>query len=140
MTERFAAVSLAFLITCSMSPEAVSSGSSFEQAVSGKGAVDLTGWARLKGELMIYSNRESLTDGLRFPRCISGVFAEQEKMDLSAYDGKLVTVTGTLFRYADLPDEQRPVLQRKMLSNSVVLNFCFGANVILIKTIRLANQ
>jgi hypothetical protein len=123
-----------------MSPEAVSAGHSFEQAVAGKGVVHLTGWVRVKGELMIYADHESMNEGSRFPRCISGVFTEQERMDLSAYDGKLVTVTGRPFRYADLPEEPRAVLQRKMLSNSVVPNFCFGLNVLLIKTIRLASQ
>jgi hypothetical protein len=73
----------------------------------------------------------------KFPHCISGVFNNQAERKLSEYDGKLVSLTGILYKYSDLSDEQRPLLQRKMLANSVVPNFCFGSNVLLIKTISL---
>ena len=121
-----------------MSHEAVSR--AFVEEVSGHGAVQLTGWAKLKGELMIYSDRESLDTASKFPHCISGVFSNQAERNLSAYDGKRVRITGMLYVYGDLPDEQRPLLQRKMLGNSVIPNFCFGTNVILIKTIGLVSD
>jgi hypothetical protein len=38
-----------------------------------------------------------------------------------------------------LPDEDRP-LPRKMLSDSVIPNSCFGSNVLLINTIKLASS
>jgi len=74
---------------------------------------------------------------LRFPRCISGVFSDQYQRDLSAYDGKHVNVTGKLFVYSDLPDEDRPAIPRKMLSDSIIINWCFGQNVLLIKGIKI---
>jgi len=89
---------------------------------------------------MIYPDRESMDRALKFPHCISGVFRNQAEMKLSEYDGKLVTVTGVLHRYSDLANEQRPLLQRKVLADSVVQNFCFGSNVLLIETIKLASD
>jgi hypothetical protein len=116
------------------------SSSSFAEKVSGRGAVQITGWAKLQGELMIYSDRKSMDTALKFPHCISGVFNNQAEMNLSEYDGKRVSITGILYEYSNLSDENRPLLQRKMLGHSVVPNFCFGLNVLLIKTITLASD
>jgi hypothetical protein len=121
-----------------MANEAVSR--AFEETVSGHGSIQLTGWAKLRGELMIYPDRESMDAALRYPKCISGVFNDQADTKLSEYDGKLVKITGVLYKYSDLTNEQRPLLQRKMLGNSVVPNFCFGSNVLLIKTISLVSD
>ena len=118
-----------------MMHEAVSA--TFADKIRGNGTVTLTGWAKLRGELMIYQDRESMDHNAKFPHCISGVFRNQAGMKLSEYDGRLVTITGMLYKYSDLPDEQRPVLPRKILANSVVPNFCFGTNVLLIETIKL---
>ncbi len=123
-----------------MSHRLNSSNATFADKVSGSGTVELTGWAKLYGELDIYADRESLDRKLRFPNCISGVFSDQEERELAAYDGKQVTVTGELFRYSDLPDEDRPVLPRKTLAGSVIPNWCYGSNVLLIKTIKLISR
>jgi hypothetical protein len=56
---------------------------------------------------------------------------------ISVYDGKEITVTGVLFSYSDLPEEDRPILPRKMLGGSVIVNMCFGRNVLLIKHIKI---
>jgi hypothetical protein len=69
---------------------------------------------------------------------ISGVFSDQYERDFSAYDGKRVLVTGELFSYSDLPYENRPFIPRRMLSDSVIINMCFGRNVILINSIKIA--
>ena len=61
-------------------------------------------------------------------------------MKLSEYDGKAVTVAGVLYRYSELPDEPRALLKRKVLADSVVPNFCFGTNVLLIQTIKLTSD
>ena len=110
---------------------------SFVETVEASGTIRLTGWAKLSGELEIYRDRGSLKAGLRFPNCISGVFSDQYEKDLSQYGGKLITVTGDLFRYSDLPDEDRPIIPRKMLGDSVIVNMCFGRNVLLIKSIKV---
>ena len=110
---------------------------SFEDKVAGNGSVQLTGWVRLAGEFVVYSDAESMNQKLKFPHCISGVFSDQyDRKDLSEYNGHLVTVTGRLFKYSDLPDEDRPVLPRKMLGDSVVPNWCFGPNVLLINSMK----
>jgi len=134
------AFSVFILMGGCMSHEVKSSNVTFADKVSGSGTVQLTGWAKLYGELNIYSDRDSFDRKLRFPNCISGVFRNQDKRDLSAYDGKQITVTGELFRYSDLPDEDRPVVPRKILGNSVIPNWCYGPNVLLIKTIKLASR
>ena len=115
---------------------------SFEDKVSGKGTIRLVGWAKLRGEFKIYSDVASMNAGLSFPHCISGVFASQAEIvkSLLVFDGQLVTLTGELFTYADLPDDGRPELPRKMVASSVVFNGCLGANVLLIKKIELASK
>src|SRR6185312_7470125 len=138
MRVRLMSVITCVLAICFMTHEALSA--TFAEIISRKGTVSLTGWSKLRGELMIYRDHESMSRDLKFPHCISGVFPHQAKMKLSEYDGKLVTVTGVLYKYSDLPDEQRPLLQRKVLGDSVVPNFCFGTNVLLIETIKLASH
>jgi hypothetical protein len=114
---------------------------SFEDKVVGAGPVQIIGWVKLSGEFLIYQDIESMSQQLRFPHCISGVFSNQYQMkNRSQYEGKLVTVTGKLFRYSELPDEDRPLLPRKMLSGSVVPNFCYGSNVLLIEKMKLASK
>jgi hypothetical protein len=132
------AVTACALITACLSTEPKSSNASFVEKVKGSGTVQLTGWAKLSGELEIYSDRESFDRPSRFPNCISGVFSDQYERDLRAYDGKRVTVIGELFKYSDLPYEDRPAIPRKMLSDSVIINWCFGQNVLLIRSIKIA--
>jgi len=72
----------------------------------------------------------------RYPDCISGVFKDQAAQNLSRFDGRKVTISGQLFRFESLGDEEAILLKRKVLDGSVVPNFCFGENVLLIKGIR----
>ena len=116
-----------------------SSNAFFVRKIEGTGTIKLTGWAKLSGELLIYSGRESLDGASKFPNCISGVFSNQYGRDLSAYSGKRVTVTAKLFSFSDLPDEDRPAIPRKMLADSVITNWCFGQNVLLLKSIKFAD-
>lgn len=88
---------------------------------------------------MIYDSRSSMEDHLKYPHCVSAVFVNQEKMNLSSYNGKMVKISGILYKYSDLPNEDSPVLPRKILSGTVIPNFCFGDNVLLIKKIALSN-
>jgi hypothetical protein len=124
------------LIAC-VSRQAHRSDASFANKVSTSGIIQLVGWAKLHGEFEIYADRESFDQELKFPNCISGVFSDQYEKDFSEYDGKRVTVTGELFVYSELPNEDRPVIPRKMLSGVVIPNWCYGRNVLLIKTIQL---
>jgi hypothetical protein len=139
---RAAQALLAVFTTCVFMAACVSGQSkdpnaSFVGKVSGSGAVHLTGWVRLAGEFILYSDIESMNQRLRFPHCISGVFNDQyDRKNLAEYNGHFVTVTGTLFKYSDLPDEDRPAIPRKMLGDSVVPNWCFGPNVLLIKSMK----
>jgi hypothetical protein len=110
----------------------------FAAQVKGTGGIHLTGWLRLRGEAMIFSSQKAMEAKLRFPECISGVMKDQASQDLSRFDGMKVIVSGQLFSFASLVDEDAPLLQRKVLSASVIPNFCFGENVLLIKEIRIA--
>jgi hypothetical protein len=109
----------------------------FADKVSRLGPARLSGWVRVRGEFMIYPDSASMRSEAKYPRCLSGVFTDQAARDFSAYDGKQVTISGVLVRYSTLPDEQSPVLPRKILSGSVVPNFCLGDNVLLVKSISL---
>jgi hypothetical protein len=126
------------LIAACLSTEQKESNASFAEMVTKSGTVRLAGWAKLSGELEIYADRASFDRAARFPNCISGVFSDQYERNLSAYDGKRVAVTGELFNYSNLPYEDRPAIPRRMLSDSVIINMCFGRNVLLIKNIQIA--
>lgn len=86
---------------------------------------------------MLFANREAMQTRSRFPDCISGVFKDQATQQLSQFNGKRVIVTGQLFRYESLDDEDAPLLQRKVLAGSVIPNFCLGDNVLLISQIEI---
>jgi hypothetical protein len=135
-----ACASMTFLSACA--GVSVQDNVSFQDKIAGTGVIQLTAWARLRGEFMIYPDAESMNRPLKYPQCISGVFGNQAEIikGPSAYDGKLVTLTGELLNYSDLPDEDRPILPRKMLSQSVVLDACLGPKVLLIKTMNLASN
>lgn len=112
--------------------------SEFSAQVKGEGDVELRGWLILRGEVMLFSTREAMRLKLNYPDCISGVFSDHIAQDLSQFDGKRVIVTGRLYRYDTLDEEEAPVLKRRVLSGSVIPNFCFGDNVLLIKHIEVA--
>ena len=87
---------------------------------------------------MLFASREAMQAKLRYPECISGVLKDQAAQNLSEFDGRKVTLSGQLFRFETLGNEVAPLLQRKMLDGSVIPNFCFGENVLLIKNVKNA--
>lgn len=109
----------------------------FEDAVEGIGLVEISGWANLSGEVKIYSDKAAMLDGSKYPKCISGVFKDHEHKNLKPFEGRRVRIVGTIFRYHDLPEEKNTLLPRKMLDGTVIPNFCFGKNVILLKSIQI---
>jgi hypothetical protein len=118
----------------------------FADVVSGivgnRGAVELRGWAVVHGEIMLYSDRSSMLQQLRFPYCISAVFTDQYERDFSEFDGEKVVVTGVLYDFWTLPDESGPraeILPRRALNGVVVSNWCYGDNVLLLNSIELTN-
>jgi hypothetical protein len=113
----------------------------FASKVSGRGYVEVTGWLRMAGEMMLYADQAALEKDLRYPYCISGVFQDQYKMDFSKFDGNRVLISGDLLDYDTLEYEKvrTELAPRKAISDTVVPNFCFGQNVFLAKAIRLAD-
>jgi hypothetical protein len=97
------------------------------------------GWLDVAGEFLLYDNLENLKLQKKTPHCISGVFAHQDPQNLRHLKGKKVEIVGSLHRFSALPWEGPPgtVLNRHLLGDSVVPNFCFGDEVILAKSIRL---
>lgn len=110
----------------------------FTTQVKGTGEVSLTGWLRLRGEVMLFASREAMRAKRHYPDCISGVFKDQATQKLSRFDGNKVVISGQLVRFESLGDEDASILQRKVLAGSVIPNFCFGENVLLIKKIKRA--
>jgi hypothetical protein len=134
--------SIMLLLTAAMSASYASAQAltpaPFATQVSGEGEITVTGWLLLRGEVMLFSSREALRQKKHYPECISGVFKDQTSKDLSKFDGKRVTLTGRLYRFDALEDEDAPLLKRKVLERSVIPNFCFGENVLLISAIKKA--
>lgn len=110
----------------------------FATQLQGKGEVNLTGWVRLWGEVMLYVSREAMQSKLHYPSCISGVFKNQADQTLSGIDGKKVVISGQLYKFSSLSEEDAPLLQREVLGGSVIPNCCFGENVLLVRKIDLA--
>jgi hypothetical protein len=135
-----AAVLLAISALASCASAQTRAPSEFSAQVKGEGDIELKGWLRLRGEVMLFSTREAMRSSLNYPDCISGVFSDHIAQDLSQFDGKRVIVTGKLYRYDTLDEEEVPILKRKVLSGSVIPNFCFGDNVLLIKHIEVAQH
>jgi hypothetical protein len=106
--------------------------------VTGTGGVAITGWAHVRGEVMLFASAEDMRAKSKYPECISGVFSDHYAMDLAKFEGKKVSISGSLRKYESLAYEARSVLPRKMLEGSVISNFCFGENVLLISSIREA--
>jgi hypothetical protein len=120
----------------------------FAAKVQKLGAVELTGWARLKYEVILYEDTDAMNDPgddkyptAVFPRCVSGVFADQSARieTLRTFDGQKVTIKGEIVDYKSLPDEGG-FLARKAIGKSAVINNCFGKNVLRIESIKLASD
>ena len=108
----------------------------FTKRVNGEGDVELTGWLQVRGEVMLFNSRAAMEAKSRYPNCISGVFASQSSHDLSSLEGKRVVLKGRLFKFKYLSEEDTPILPRKVMEGSVIPNFCFGENVVLIRSLK----
>jgi hypothetical protein len=126
--------------------------SQFIDLVQKTGPVELTGWMSWKFEIMLFVDRvtlekdiarkwESAQDaGTAFPRCVSGVFpAEIDMYDYQKFDKRKVAVKGTLVDYKSLPkgEDEFPV-HNTTLAGQVILNQCWGTNVLLLESVKLA--
>ena len=109
----------------------------FPERVSKLGELNTHAWMRVRGEAMLHTDRVAFEQHAKFPRCVSGVFANQRGLDLTRYDGREVVVAGQLVDYASLPNDGSALLPRKILNGSIIPNFCFGANVLLVRSIHL---
>ncbi|MEM9013747.1 MAG: hypothetical protein AAGB02_01440 [Pseudomonadota bacterium] len=109
----------------------------FSDAVQSEGRISIVGWARIRGEVLLFANNSAMTNKLRYPDCISAVFTDHDPKPLLQFDGKKVFATGTIYEYEKLKNENRQLIPRKMLFNSVIPNFCFGKNVMLLSEIQL---
>lgn len=96
------------------------------------------GWFGWAGEFLLYDDPESLRLQKKAPHCTSGVFLHQYTRKLRQYEGKKVEIIGSLHRFSELPWEGPPgtVLNRRVLGDSVIPNFCYGSEVLLAKSIR----
>ena len=139
--------------------------SQFTDAVQNLGPVKLTGWAHWTFEIQLFVDRAAMRHGTdmygdaeqghanlvdntgfivsdnTFPRCISGVFPGKINMyDYRKFDGRKVTAIGKIVDYRSLPDEDRPLIPRKVLEDQIIYNFCWGPNVLLLEKVELAER
>jgi hypothetical protein len=97
----------------------------------------MSGWARVQGEVMLYSTEAAMLQ--RNQRlCISGLPVRATLERIKKMDGQMVVIRGRILRYRDLPLEDAPVLQRRLLNEHVISNFCLKEEVLSIEQIRLA--
>ncbi|GJL94851.1 MAG: hypothetical protein DHS20C05_12560 [Hyphococcus sp.] len=111
----------------------------FIRKVQGSGTITLEGWAKVAGEIVIYKDIEALKNDSEFPACISGVFRNHYLKDHSAFDGKRVIVIGKLLKHDSLGFESSPI-PRRILEGSVVSNWCYGENVLLLTSVKLMSD
>lgn len=86
---------------------------------------------------MFYQTRSDMNSQNKYPRCISGVSANHNPNLFKKINGKMVHVYGKLFIYSELPSENY-LIGRKLLSGSVVPNFCLGKFVLLVSNVSIA--
>jgi hypothetical protein len=118
----------------------------FVQKVQKTGPVELTGWVRLFGEVVLYPEAEAMqkeanAQATEFPLCVSGVFPDQEERidSLKQFDKRKVIIKGEVVDFYSLRAE-RGFLPRKMIGDSVVINNCFGKNVLRIESMEFARD
>jgi hypothetical protein len=113
----------------------------FEAKVQSTGLVDLSGWARVHGEMMLYPSKEANLAHDLYPRCISGNLGRSAKNSLRMYDGKWVRISGILYDYEYLPtDEENPLFKYKLLDGVTIPNYCLGKKVIFLRSVRIITQ
>jgi len=134
--QKIAIPACAALLSCASPP--ASGDLDFAERISQTGRIEVTGWLRVRGEALIYSDQNHMRARSHYPYCVSGVLEHHDPSMISQYDNQPVTVIGELFSYDLLPDEDSPLIPRKTLRGSVVSNFCNGKNVILIEFIEPA--
>jgi hypothetical protein len=61
-------------------------------------------------------------------------------MDKSLFKNKYVLVSGVIYEYDNLPSEESEVLARKKLNGVVIINNCFGKNVLWIENIQIVQR
>jgi hypothetical protein len=110
----------------------------FQDRLEKLGKAEITGWLQVNGEALIYSSKEQMKKDAVYPFCVSGVFEHHDPSRLEPFDGHKVTVTGTLYRFESLAQENSPVIPRRLLAGSVIPNFCNGPTVLLIDEMRPA--
>lgn len=115
-------------------------GRSFEAQVQSTGRVQLAGWARVHGEIMIYPNQLANKQHRLYPSCISGHFGSRGTDTLRAYDRKWVSVVGTLYEYDALPNDDNPLFERKLLDGITIPNFCLGRKVLLLERVEAIRE
>jgi hypothetical protein len=98
---------LLYLLTISLASCAAPGGGAHRSLPSPTpkpGPVVLTGYLGYRGELLLYETREDYREG-RYRHCISGL-ARDRNPDYGRliYDGKLVKITGEMFKYELDPD------------------------------------
>ena len=108
-----------------------------QQRLATDGATTLTGWARVRGEVMVYKTRESMLAWDQ-ANCVSGIPTRGSLENWLRFDGQRVTITGSIVKYDALPSEDTPILQRKILNGVVVSDFCLKDEVVSIKSITIS--
>lgn len=104
-----------------------------------KDNVTLTGWASIRGEVLLYDSKEAMI-ARDHSRCISAVFDHQQPDRLTKFESKKVVLSGWEVEYRLLPNEDAPILQRKILGHSIIPNFCLKEKVVLISSMRILKQ
>jgi len=108
----------------------------FSEAINRKDPVRFVAWARVKGEIMLFPNKESMLNRAYFPRCISGLMMNDNNKDLIKYDRKKLIITGIVVEFMDLKlDSTLSFFPRRLIGNTIIPDFCQGSKVIIIEKI-----
>jgi hypothetical protein len=107
----------------------------FQQQLVNARQVKLTGWLTTLGEFKLFSSKNAMRRKAKYPECISGVMANEPSSSFKKLNGRHVRVTATVWKFNSLPKESDYELARRVLSNSIITNWCFGDDVLLIERI-----
>lgn len=98
-------------------------------------AVELEGYVKYAGEILLFDSREAAKQSLIYPYCISANFPSTATAETRAFDRKRVKVSGRLFQDHRVEPEPNTIQTYAVIEGTPFKNWCLGPYVLKIDEI-----
>jgi hypothetical protein len=102
--------------------------------------VEMEGWVRFHGEILLFDSRSAMKIGLVYPYCISASGSPSVLFRGKALDKQHVRVSGTLRRYPQGTDDPATISTSTTINGMWFKNWCFGPYVLEIDDLTLLRR